>query len=225
MIALLVAVTPGFARIFYNGAGAGYDETNSPKVNADGSPQSIEDHIVRAASFFLKARKDTDTILRMVELQNIEGISIPKLRELADRAYANAGESMETYRLLIKRAAITPYNTPVIKQLQQFDYNGFMTQHRLNPVIFQKVESLLKNGDITGIFKQKIPALTGIQALLKEVKKDLDQNNIPRLKVLWKLNETLSEMSLSGSYVARIFLHKSAVDKIKPVLEARHDWK
>ncbi len=223
---MMIGVSPGYAVICENGAGTGYDESNVPEGSAAGNPElSIEDYVERGAGYFLMAKKEVDTMLRMVELQNIEGLSIAELKAVVERALNHMNHSMNAYTILISRIENTPYDKGMISRLKSLDYKGFMVQNRLNPDIFKKVEGFLKNGDINGIFKRKTPIFLTVINLLKEAKADLGKNNIPKLPVLWSLNETFSQSSMFGSYVARIFQFLNVNEKNKSTLEKQNDWK
>jgi hypothetical protein len=221
---LFVAVMPGFTRICENGAGTGYDESQASEGAAVGDIKlSIEDYIERGAGYFLMAKKEVDTMLRMVELQNINGLSIEELKAVTDRALDYMNRALDTYSVLVRRVEATPYDSRVIARLKQFDYNAFGKQFRLNPDVFNKVEGYLKNGDLNGIFKRKIPIFSKILELLKEAKSDLNNNNIPKLNILWTLNETFSRSSLFGSYVARVFQSLNFKKKSNLSLEMNND--
>ncbi len=215
-MALVAGGNPAFAALFGNHAGSGYDESPPPDgAAANGNHQSIDDYIIKGAGFYLKASKDVNALLRMVELQNHHGVSVEELKALADRAIANMTHALGASHRLVEKAEATPYNMEVIHRLKGLNYHSYMQEKKLNPVVFEEVAGYLNNGDITGVFKKRVAVYTKILGLLNAVKNQLDQNNLPKLPDLWKLNETFSLSSMFESYVARIFQFLIVKDRAK----------
>jgi hypothetical protein len=107
--------------------------------------------------------------------------------------------------ILVRQAENTPYNESVITRLKNFDYQSFMLENNLNPVVFAEVERYLQMGDITGLLKKVHNDLVELAEMLKSVNGELALNRVPQLPELWRINETFSRLSLFGSYTARIF--------------------
>jgi hypothetical protein len=205
-VVLGLGIDSGFAYIADNGSGTGYKEGDPPDgSDSIASSQVIESYIETGAGHYLKTKEAVGALLDMVEKQDTQGIDLEMMTTTVDNALTEMGLSIDAYNALITKAESTPYNEMVIGKLNTFDYNGFMLENGLNDVILGQVEAYLKNGDITGIFKRKIPIFNGIVSALQAVKADLDNGNAPGLTGLWNMNDTFSEMSLFGSYVARIF--------------------
>ncbi len=203
---LCIGISSGLAYVCDNGAGTGYEEGDPPSgTSAYLSSLTIESYIEAGAGYFLKAKEETDALLKMVELQNAEGVNLVEMRNTVESALISMHLAQESYNALVAKAESTPYNNTVIDTLNQFNYIGFGQDNQLNGFVLSQVEGYLKNGDITGIFKRKIPIFTGIVSSLETAKADLEKNVVPDVSGLWKLNETFSEMSLFGSYVARVF--------------------
>ena len=72
-------------------------------------------------------------------------------------------------------------------------------------VIVKKVESYLKKGDITGIYKETYSTFLYILRLLNVLKEEISPDKPPELSMMWELNDVCSESSLFGSYVSRVF--------------------
>ncbi|MCP5045544.1 MAG: hypothetical protein GY940_00110, partial [bacterium] len=215
-MAFVVNVNPGFARVLDNGAGTGYDEDPPPDgAAANGNYRSIEDHIIQGAGFYLKASKNVMALLRMVELQNRQGVSIEELKKVTGNALVNINGALDAYNGLIEKAEVTPYNRVVADRLKALDYDRFRREKKLDRVVFGDVAGYLSSGDITGVFKRTRSGYVKIAALLNAVGARLDNDKLPVLKDLWKLNETFAESSLFGSYVARIFHFLTVKNKSK----------
>ncbi|MCP5051105.1 MAG: hypothetical protein GY940_28330 [bacterium] len=206
LVICLFGFNTSFAYIYDNGAGSSYTVIIIPEGDASYSgSNTIEDYIKQGAGYYLKAKEDFDRLLEMVEAQDAEGPDWEEMKRVVDSALTNMNNAANVYNTLINEAESTPYDNDVVAILSEFDYNRFMISNGLNSIVFGKVESYLKNGDTTGVFKYKIPVYTEIVSALNVVKADVYNESMPGLTGLWNLNETFSECSLFGSYVARIF--------------------
>jgi hypothetical protein len=208
--ALIFLATPTnvFARIMQNGAGGGYggaDETNSLKGRTLGMVNTVEKYVIIGASFYLNAYSDILTFLNRVELSDLQGMDFYESRQILDRALNNMTDALKTYNRLIKKTEITPYNDIFIAKLLDFDYNGFMQEHGLNSVVFDKVEEYLKKGDITGLIKRMYTDFTIILGILNSIRDELYFERLPNMSEIWELNERCSKTLLLGQYASRIF--------------------
>ena len=190
-----------YARIYHNGSSSGYDESEGERDNGN----TIERYIVEGAGYYLNANSDIHKILKMVELQDIQGIDFTAVNDLLDNAIFSIKNAKETYENLIKKAESTSYNEYVISLLADFDYSNFLIEHGLNSVVFEEVKGYLKKGDITGIFISTHRTFIDILGILNYIESEISQNKLPEITIFWSLNETLSKTSIFGSYVARVF--------------------
>ncbi|MCP5104899.1 MAG: hypothetical protein GY950_16045 [bacterium] len=196
-----------YSYIELNGAGGGYGDGDSGEKAAatnDGN-NPIENYIVVGAGYFLAANADIQVLLRLVELQDIQGMDTGELSVVSARAAANMKNAVNTYEKLVDAAEMTPYNPYVQSALMNFDYDAFMLQNGLNAALFPEVKGFLEKGDITGTFKRTHTALKEILGMLNGLKDGTAQNKLPDVSLLRQLNEACAESSLFGSYVARIF--------------------
>jgi hypothetical protein len=83
------------------------------------------------------------------------------------------------FRELKNLAANTPYNQEVIEKLKSFDYPGFMESKNLNQQVFKQVETLLSQGNVTGVYEQIFLDTGVILEALYRVKQEIDQNLFP----------------------------------------------
>ncbi|NIM12760.1 MAG: hypothetical protein GTO45_11700 [Candidatus Aminicenantes bacterium] len=192
-----------FARIYCNGAGGGYDDGGGEST--DGKNMTIENYIVEGSGHFLQAKKDIQELLEIVELQDVQGIDFENMNRVVYSALVNINHAIETYDNLIETAEATPYNEIVLSKLRYFNYFGYMIENGLNWIVFNNVEAYLCNGNITGVFKHSHYRFLEVRQLLNNVKEDVSMNKLSGTSVFWKLNETSDEISLFGSYVARVF--------------------
>ncbi|MCP5047547.1 MAG: hypothetical protein GY940_10270 [bacterium] len=214
-IALMIAATlfmpdTAFAAIALNGAGDGFDEGDPPGGTADRSssgPVSIEDYIIRGIGYYLEAKANADGLLEMAEAaqSGVNGTAMDDMKQAAANAAANMDEALDTFNGLIQKAEATPYNSEFTGRLEDFDYDTFGTENGLNRDVLENLEGYLANGDIVGVFKRYRTGFVNIAAGLNGVKSEIDNGNVPALTGLWQLNETFSDLSLFGSYAARVF--------------------
>ena len=192
-----------FSYIFFNGSGSGYEGSNGGEGFIYTTP--IENLIIEGAGYYLQANSDIQAILKMVELQDLKEADYIGLQRLVDSALENIDNARLTYEKLVETAGMTPYNPVFIEQLKSFDYKNFMSENRLNEVIFKKVKGYLSTGNITGAFKYNLYLVKSLEWLLFTVKNNVEFKKMPGLALSWKLNELCAEFSLFGSYAARIF--------------------
>ena len=205
-VCFFLVLNHSYSRINCNGAGGGYGDGDG---SDDGSICSyggtIEFYIVQGAGYFLKANSDIQILLRHVELQELEGIDYQEMQRMVNSALENMNNAKQTYEILILTALKTPYNQSVIDILKDFDYESFMKENGLNGVIYEKMRGFLQKGDITGVFKYTYSRCLEIIYLLDAINLAVSRYYLPGLSIFWRLNESTADVSLFGSYVARVF--------------------
>ena len=192
-----------YSYINNNGSGRAYEGGGGE--NAAIKSISIEAYITQGAAYFLEANSDIQTLLKLVELQDIQGVDMEQLTLVLDSAAANMKNAVGTYEQLIREAEITPYNQAVQAALKSFNYDWFMLENQLNQTLFQQVKSFLKRGDVTGVLKQTHSGFTGILEMLHSLKQEISSGTLPDAPVFRRLNEACAEVSLFGSYAADVF--------------------
>jgi hypothetical protein len=187
------------SRIFSNGSGTGYGD---PGEEGAASNATIESMIIEGAGYYLMCDSYIKSLLNRIELQDLNEIDYQEMQELINKALENITNARITYEKLVNKADATSYNPVVIEQLKSFDYKTFMIENRLNDVVFKQVEIYLSAGDITGTLKHVLLNIKEIEKLLVSVQ---TVTGLSRIEPFWKLNELCSELSLFGSFVARVF--------------------
>ena len=193
--------------INFNGAGGGYGSSGqgeSPGIQAV-EYQSIEYYIQAAGTYYLEGNSHIQTLLKLVEQQDLHGIDYSMLQSEIKRALVSMQMAKDTYGQLIRKAEATPYNETVLLQLRDFDYESFMEKNGLNPVLFNLARQYLQNGDITGMFKRTHADVTVMIDLLVKIRDIVSQYSLPYISLFRQLNETQALSSVFGSYVARVF--------------------
>jgi hypothetical protein len=195
--------TLSFSYYHHNGSTGGYDdETQPPGIQCN---ISMEILVIDGAGFFFQSHEKIQTILNMLELQDIKAIDYIELNCLVESSLIAIINARINFEELIKVAEATPYKLEVIKQLNRFDYDTFLNEYRLNPYIFGVVRDYLIKGDITGTYKHSYANLRGIEQLLLKIQSSISENSMPDLEILWRVNELCAEETLLGSYIARVF--------------------
>jgi hypothetical protein len=202
-IFVVLLSTNVYSLINNNGAGRGYDGGGGE--NAAAKNISIEAYITQGAVHFLDANLDIQALLKLVELQDIQGVDMEQLTLVLDSAAANMKNAAATYEQLIREAEITPYNQSVQAALKSFNYDSFMLENQLNQTLYQQVKGFLKKGDITGVLKQTHSGFTSILEMLNSLKQGISAGTLPDASFFRKLNETCARVSLFGSYAADVF--------------------
>jgi hypothetical protein len=190
-----------FSYISFNGSGSGYDDPDTGE-DLKKNTASIDTLITEGAGYYLQGNADIQSLLNLVELQDLKEIDYLELQRLVDSALQNITNARITYEKLVIKAEATPYNPVVIEKLKAFDYNTFMNYNRLNETIFKKAAGYLCSGNITGAFRHVLAVVRYMESLLTAVKTEMDFN---RLEIYWKLNELCAETTLFGSFIARVF--------------------
>jgi hypothetical protein len=206
LVLLLFLSYTTYSYVYCNGAGSGYEENQNPDPGLQAvCDLSIDMLIVEGAGFYLAAVSDIQSLLRSYELHDLYGTPLSLLREPADRALFNMNYAIYTYERLIRKAEYTPYNQETLAKLAAFDYESYLAANGLNRAWFDEVAIFLKNGDITGIFKETCSKFTALRERLKQVRESLLQYRLPLLSDMWRLQEQCTETSYFGSCAARIF--------------------
>ncbi len=222
MVICLFLTTSGvFGYLACNGAGGGYcdpgvnpdcpegssdsDESTIKGVSIIQSDSTIEANVEEGGGYFFNAFLQIMKLSNRVEMSNLNGVDHDELLNIVNEGLDNIRYAKYSYELLIYTAEATPYNQNVIALLKNFDYKGLMVKDSLNKTIFAKVESYLRNGDITGALKHFYSGIVVIEGLIMQIKVDLSKNRMPELSDVWKVNEAASSNLLFGQGVARVF--------------------
>jgi hypothetical protein len=202
----MLNVNTAFGRIWHNGAGGGYDGGDGAAgIDGVNKNNTIEYYITLGAGYYLNANTNFQEFLKKVEMQDIQGVDFAAVQNTVGSSLVNMENAANIYMLLVKEVETTPYNDVVIARLKEFDYQSFMLENNLIPVVFSEVEGFLQKGDITGLLKKVHKDLVIMGEMLKAVNDELTLNRVPQLHLLWQINETFSRVSQFGSYTARVY--------------------
>jgi hypothetical protein len=196
-----------FSFIRNNGSGKGYDEDGGggQGISIPQSNAQIDFYITEGAGHFLRAKKDIQQILHIVEMQDTQGLDFTVLNWLVDSAIWHMTNALNSYRELIRKAEVTPYNQDIQAWLKGFGYDAFRLENGLNYSVFEEVKGFLQQGDITGAFQWTYSRDTEILEMLISIKIEISGEKLPGLPIFWRLNETCDLASIFGSYIARVF--------------------
>jgi hypothetical protein len=203
VLIVVMAGNLGYGYIHQNHTNGAYEEPDG--TSSLTGPCSIRYYTEIGAAYYLKANTAFQSLLRIVELQDIESVDYGELQRLVNEVLENMNGAVEAYDLLIAKAEYTPYNPDVLELLKEFDYDSFRIENHLNREIFDMVEDYLRFGNVTGGFRFTHSTFLEILQQLEPVKASIEQSKIPNTSFLWNINETFASSSLFGSYVSRIF--------------------
>ena len=203
MTALMIFNTYSFSWWLSNGSENSYNNGSGDGLGAPTSP--IAQYIAEGAGYFLDSYSCTLQFMTKVELSSQRGLNYPELSQLLDAAIINMEQARYTYKLLKETADNTPYNPAVIEALKNFNYDLYCKTNGLNKEIFTGVKSYLSSGRVTGIYGKLLADMNTMIYLLKLIKKTIDNNLFPPVKVVRKLNYIYSNSLLFGQYVAGVF--------------------
>lgn len=202
-LGLIIIESFCFSYYYCNGSSGGYnEETQTIGIQSN---ISMEIMVTEGAGYFFQVHAMVQTLLNMVELQDIKAIDYIELDQMVKSSLINIINARITFEKLIKVAEATSYNIEVIEQLNRFDYDTFMNEYGLNPFIFAIVRDYLINGDITSTYKHAYGNFRKIEQLLLNIQSATLANKLPESEIFWRLNELCAEETLIGSYIARIF--------------------
>ena len=191
-----------FSRIYHNHGDSAYVDGGA---EAAAISSSIETYIIDGAGNYLKSYSDVLILLNYIETTAPGNLDHAELQAVVASALANLNSAKSAYTQLIAMAEATPYNLEVLEKLKFFDYESFMENNGLIPVVFKDVEKFLKKGDITGTFKKSSASFDMLVSILKTIEADIALGNMPDINSLWNLNQEYAKELLFGQYTARIY--------------------
>jgi len=191
-----------FGLVFGNHVDSGYNGNgDSDKSNAN----TLKTLIITGAGQFIQSQSLFQQFLHKIELAELYGVNYDELDGILNETIANLESAGTTYNEFIKLASITPYNQSFIDALKSFDYENFSKEHNLNPVIFSRLVSLLRAGNLTGVIEHIYAKTIEISRLCLIVKASVDRDIFPDITVLWQINQVYFDAYLFGQYAAMIF--------------------
>jgi hypothetical protein len=199
---MLLASMTVLGVVIANHGESGYNDEDDGDKAAN---NQLETLIITGAGHFIQSHAGFQQFLHKIELAELYGVNYNELQGILNETITGIENAKTTYYDFIKLAALTPYNQEFIDALKSFDYKGFKQEHNLNAVIFSRLASLLRSGNLTGVYEE-IYAKTGeIYHLLQTVKSTVDKDIFPEIPVLWEINQFYFDGYLFGQYAAMIF--------------------
>lgn len=199
-----------FGAIIANESDVGYDEDPPPppvsgETSRSACASGIRQYVIEGGGYYTKANSYMMLLLNRVEMSELSSLNYPEFYYILYKTISNMEYAEMTYGNLCRTAEVTPYKQDVIETLKNFDYTGFMDKNRLNPYLFEKVESFLSKGDITGFYKQLHADVDAILNRLYYLRETVYAGDFPDIAILWRLNQDFSQSILFGQYVAQVF--------------------
>jgi len=175
----------------YNGGGNGYKSMDNP----------LKILIITGAGHFIQSQGQFQQFLHKI----VNGVNYDELQVILNETIDSIESAKTTYNDFIKLASVTPYNESFIAALESFDYDGFREERHLNAVVFSRLASLLRSGDLTGVYRDLYQKTGEISQLLYTVKSAVDKDIFPVIPLLWDINQVYFDNYLFGQYAAMVF--------------------
>lgn len=172
---------------------------NGPDTNG------IKEIIKSGASAYMRSFSHFQYFLALIEqTADSDNVLFSSMVWRLDQAIDEMRSANTLYNQLVDFSETEKVNPKVIKDLETFNYDSYLSQTSLNMDIFNQVKSLLSQGDIAGIYQEMVDRTAKMLILLKTLKEVLGTNSIPPLNDMWRLNQSYCETMLYGQYVAEI---------------------
>jgi len=165
---------------------------------------TLKTNIILSAGYSFDSYANYQAFLGRVEMADINGVDFKELRAILYSAIDHMEKARAEYENVKLAAAKTAYNQEMIDKLMKFDYEGFRIQYGLNEPIFERVKSLLINGDIPGLDDTVISNMDAILKQLYTARAIVDKDSTPDVSILWRINQSYFEAQLFGQYLSEI---------------------
>lgn len=202
IVILIITTAFSYARIMGNYGEDVYVVPVDP-LNPETKSKPLNTYIVNSAGSYLNAYSNLILFLNRFEMADVNGVNYVELQNILNNTVVNMEKAKETYINLKKLMDNTPYNPVMIDYLLAFDYNGFQEAYGLNASIFEQVGSYLGKGDVRGVFGYLLKSTTDILEQLYKLKESVDNEKLPNIEDLWRINQDFSETMLFGQYVSK----------------------
>ena len=161
-------------------------------------------YLVEGAGYILDAHSGVMNFINRFEMVELNGANYTEMGDILYRVIDNLENARNIYIMINFIAESTPYNEELISRLKTFDYDGFRENHKLYPLVFDRLKEFLAMGNIRGIFKE---VLNDIDSLLDQayaLKKSINEAKLPVVQNIWQLNQSFSENLFFGQYFSQI---------------------
>jgi len=167
--------------------------------------ETLRCHVIDGAGYFLDSHADVIRLLQALEVGELSGLDYNRLRFRLDSAIEHLLAAQNTYSKLKQTADLIPYDSLVLDQLLNFNYDVFRAENHLLEPIFERVRFFLCNGAVRELYGEVLTQIERILVISYEIKAKIDIGEYPGLSDLYKLNDSYSESLLFGEYAARVF--------------------
>ena len=207
-VTVFILLTPGvFGRYWLNYVGTSFltDEPDNGLSQIASQGNILDTRIARGAGFFLKSYANFLNFLTQLELADLDGIDLIRLRWDLNQVIENMESSKQEYILFKEQADLTPYNPVILDILATFDYNAFQERQQVIQSIFNRVTAYLGKGNIRELCDYAFSQNEDILLRAYFVKTQLDCGILPDTQYLKDLNQAFVQSLLFGQYTATIF--------------------
>jgi hypothetical protein len=207
-VAALMLLTPNVFGVYYwNDVDLIFiiDDLENGLSKPASDSHTLKTRIVRGAGFFLKSYANFLDFLNQMELADLDGIDLIRLRLGLNQVIENMESAKQEYILFKQQADFTPYNPVILDILATFDYNAFQERHQVIQSIFNRVAVYLGNGNVRELFDYALLQNEDILRRVYFAKTLLECDTLPDAQYLKDLNQAFVQSLLFGQYTATIF--------------------
>lgn len=170
-----------------------------PIFDDESSQILIEKNIVNGSKHYFKAKAYLNLLLAEIEKAPLGQLNYQTVTEFTNSALNELEISIDYYKKAVNIGKNTNYSTSKRSLFNNFDYEKFILESKLNSPIANIVVEYLKNSDITGIYEKNISNLEGIKECLLTIKSNLSVGKI-EIPNFWMLIQIDSECAMFGNY-------------------------
>jgi hypothetical protein len=160
--------------------------------------------ISEAGTFFIQSCRDYQNFLKYLEQSEYNTVDNNFLINAIESAVKNIETANSKYYEIIVKSKNLEINTVVMQMLIDFDYPSLQEKNSLIPSIFNEVETLLKSGNLQGVFEISYNATSDILQRMKYIKLLIELNSLD-LSKCWETNQLFLKTELFGQYVSQVF--------------------
>jgi len=195
----------GYTWFVANATCTAFDPNPCDDDEVKGASISLGTLIVEGAGYLLKSNSNYQAFLEIVELSGTRETNREVLlNTLSDVAFQMESANEIYYQMLDVTKSLK-YDTDILNKLHTFDYEGFLAEQGLNSTVFDKVTTLLREGDVRGCYNFIYNKTLDMKSRLTAIITDVSINMIPDIPSCWRLNQTFQETLLFGQYITEVF--------------------
>lgn len=184
------------------------DQSTATTASVMNEGNKVSFFLSKASNYYLESYDHFIGFLRNTEMEGL--VITSENTEMLDNALISLKQSTSNYNGLLLEVSKISYNQHYVDKLIQFDYTTFQKKNGFNPLVFQKLQSLLQAGDVDGIWAIMRDETLIIHDELLLLKSDVAQHNESQVRTLMSRYTDLLNF---GQYAAACFYDITKADE------------